>query len=390
MHWFQLGIGKKPYKVTHIILSNYPKPSFVISQSNFSLIWFGSTNHFLVVQDTLQEFFSEALMQIESEYQEALEGLLGIHPEITGLIQAISIDNTSTLTKDTTAEHCKHFNLSDFEYSNLTMGHNVVSVYYDSRKIQTIFEAPFTYLKNNQTKGNKELTLLEIDNTLTLLSGKELVYTTPKDQFFVLQAQFGNRLTEFYHSISSPNWLCAFHGCAVQKNNKTFLLLGDSGAGKSTLSSLLSLSDYRFIADDLVLMDHDFKVYDNPAAVSVKANAWSVIQSHYKDFSAIETSEKTKGQTKMKFLPLHALQNNTPGSFEVEALVWVHYAKDQTDCLSPLDKQQALSRLIPDTWIHPERASAKAFAHWAIDIKTYYLNYSDFKTAKTLLDAQIQ
>jgi hypothetical protein len=137
-------------------------------------------------------------------------------------------------------------------------------------------------------------------------------------------------------------------------------------------------------------MDHDFKVYDNPAAVSVKANAWPVIQSHYKDFSAVETSEKTKGQTKMKFLPLHALQNNTPQSFNVDALVWVNYSTEQINHLSSLDKQQALPRLIPDTWINPELASAKAFAHWAMDIKTYLLNYSDFKAAKQLLDAQLQ
>ena len=369
---------------------NYPKPYFIISQSNFSLVWFGATNHFLVVHDALEVFFLKSLVQTESEYQAASEALVGIHPETVGLMEAISIDNTNSLAKDATAADYSSFSLQDFEVSNLGMGQRTVTVYYGSKALQTLFEAPYTYLKNKHTKSNKKLTILEKDNTLSLFQFKKLIYSTPKDQFFVLQAQFANQLTEFYHSIDKPRWLSAFHGCAVQKNNKTFLLLGDSGAGKSTLSSLLSLSDYRFIADDLVLMDHDFKVYDNPAAVSVKVNAWPVIQNHYKDFSAVEPSEKTKGQTKMKFLSLHALQNNTPGSFEVEALVWVRYAKDKTDDLSPLDKQQALSRLIPDTWIHPELASAKAFAHWAMDIKTYQLNYSDFKMAKKLLDAQIQ
>ena len=91
----------------------------------------------------------------------------------------------------------------------------------------------------------------------------------------------------------------------------------------------------------------------------------------------------------MKFLSLHALQNNTPGSFEVEALVRVQYDKNQTNCLSSLDKEEALFRLIPDTWVNPEFTSAKAFAHWATDIKAYHLGYSDFKMAKKLLDAQI-
>ena len=371
-------------------MCNYPKPSFVISQSNFSLVWFGATNQFLVVQDALEVFFTESLVQTESEYLEALEGLIRIYPEISVLMGTISTDNTNTFVKDAPSVDCKHLHLNDFEVSKLGMGQNRVSVYYGSKTLQILFEAPYTYLKNKHAKSNKKLTILEKDNTLSLFRGKKLIYTTPKDQFFVLQAQFANQLTEFYHSIETPRWLAAFHGCAVQKNKKTFLLLGDSGAGKSTLSSLLSLSDYRFVADDLVLMDHDFKVYDNPAAVSVKENAWPVIQSHYNDFSAVEPSEKTKGQTRMKFLPLHALQNNTPESFEVEALVWVHYTKDQTNCLSPLDKEEALFRLIPDTWINPELASAKAFAHWAMEIKTYHLGYSDFKIAKKLLDAQIQ
>ncbi|MFL2621592.1 MAG: hypothetical protein ACJ0P3_03310, partial [Flavobacteriaceae bacterium] len=200
---------------------------------------------------------------------------------------------------------------------------------------------------------------------------------------------FTNRLTELYHSISSPKWLCAFHGCAVQRNNKTFLLLGDSGAGKSTLSSLLSLSDYRFISDDLVLMDHDFKIYDNPAAVSVKENAWPVIDNYYKAFTAIKTSRKLKGETQIKFLPLHTLQNNIPQSFNLDALVWVNYSNDQINHLSRLDKQQALSRLIPDTWIYSDINSAKAFANWALGIKAYHLDYSDFIVAKELLDDKI-
>ena len=169
----------------------------------------------------------------------------------------------------------------------------------------------------------------------------------------------------------------------------TFLLLGDSGAGKSTLSSLLSLSDYRFIADDLVLMDHDFKVYDNPAAVSVKENAWPVIENYHKAFATQKISSKLKGQTKMKFLPLHKLQNNKPQSFNVDALLWVNYSSDQINRLAPLDKQQALSRLIPDTWINSELASSKAFANWAINIKTYYLDYHDFNIVKKLFDAKL-
>ena len=371
-------------------MCNYPKPSFIISQSNFSLVWFGATNQFLVVQDALEVFFTESLVQTESEYEQSLEALVAMHPEILCLMEAISTDNTNSLAKDAPASDYRSLSLQDFEVSVLALGQHVVSVYYNSKALQILFQAPFAHLKTNSDKSSKELIITANDSNQNLYAGKKLIYTTPEDQFFVLQAQFANQLTEFYHSIDKPRWLCSFHGCAVHKNNKTFLLLGDSGAGKSTPSSLLSLSDYRFIADDLVLMDHDFIIYDNPAAVSVKENSWPVIQNHYKEFSTLKTSEKTKGQIRMKFLPLHILQKNTPKSFEVNALVWIHYSKDQTNRLSPLCKNEALSRLIPDTWINPELRSAKAFSNWAIDVKTYHLDYSDFKDAKRLLDAQLQ
>ena len=61
-------------------MSNFPKPSFVISESNFSLVWFECTNQFLVVQEALEVFFSEAVLQSESKYQDNVEGFLGIHP----------------------------------------------------------------------------------------------------------------------------------------------------------------------------------------------------------------------------------------------------------------------------------------------------------------------
>jgi hypothetical protein len=370
-------------------MSNYPKPSFVISQSNFSIVWFGATNHFLVVQDILEVFFNGAMLQNDSDYQDTLEGLIETCPEIKDLFEVISIDNSNSLTNNTQVKNFKYFPINNFQVSYLVIGKYTISVNYSSKIIQTLFEAPYSYLKTNDKKSNKELTICEKNNQLSLFSGKELIYTTSKDQFYVLQSQFANKLTEFYHFIDKPRWICAFHGCAVQKNNKTLLLLGDSGVGKSTLSALLSLSDYRFIADDLVLMDHDFKIFDNPSAVSVKEDAWTVIEGYYKAFSDIKASEKTKGKTKMKFLPLHALQNNAPKSFNLDAIVWVNYSKNQTNHLCCLDKKEALSRLIPDTWIYPKEASAKAFTHWFIDKKTYHLDYSDFKTAKRLLDDQL-
>jgi hypothetical protein len=370
-------------------LSNFPKPSFINSQSDFSLVWFSETNQFLIVQGALESFFIEAIEK-DLNYYDLLKTYLVLYPEISDLLNAISVDNTNSFFEDCpTEDYCSLF-LHNFMVSTLSLGSQIVSTFYSSKDLQIIFQAPFAHLQTNNSTSNKELIISENKNKLNLFSEKKPVCTTHKDHFFILQAQFAIQLTCIYHSIDKPNWLCAFHACALQNKNKTFMLLGNSGVGKSTLSCLLSLSDYRFIADDLVLMDHDFKIYDNPSAVSVKENAWPVIETFYKPFYTLKTSEKRKGKTKMKFLPLHKIQNNTPQSFKVDALVWINYSKNQKCRLSPLDKQQALSRLIPDTWINSKKASAKSFTDWAINIKTYRLDYSDFKNAKKLLDVQLQ
>ena len=54
-------------------MTDFPKPYFIISKPNFSLVWFGTTNQFLVVHEALEVFFTESLVQTESEYQGALE-----------------------------------------------------------------------------------------------------------------------------------------------------------------------------------------------------------------------------------------------------------------------------------------------------------------------------
>ena len=87
---------------------------------------------------------------------------------------------------------------------------------------------------------------------------------------------------------------------------------------------------------------------------------------------------------------MHIIQNNLPNFFTIDTLVWVNFSSEQTNLLRSLDKQIALSRLIPDIWLNPELNSAKAFSSWLVDIETLQLDYSDFKVAKKLLDARLQ
>ena len=91
----------------------------------------------------------------------------------------------------------------------------------------------------------------------------------------------------------------------------------------------------------------------------------------------------------MKYLPLHNIQNNHPTKFKVDTLVWVNYKKNHSSEFFDLDQKEMLSRLIPDTWVNPKKATVQTFADWALAVKSYQLNYSDFNSAKSILDAYI-
>lgn len=364
------------------------KPSFLVPQRDFTLGWFAKSNQFLILEGMLESFFVEGQEMSDTDFNNTFQALLTKYPSLKIFLETLS--KGDNIPNNFASQNKKNYNTlarDNFAASTLKLSNVVLNAVYHNKQLQTIFQAPYEYLVSKNNVTHKEILISMAAENLDLYFNQKHIYNCKKSDYYILQAQFSNKITEVYHQVKAPNWLCSFHACAVQKNYKTLLLLGHSGAGKSTLSSLLSLSGYRFIADDLVLMDNNYKIYDNPAAVSIKENAWPVIDRHHNEFKSIKVSNKTKGQTKIKYLPLHYIQNNSPSKFKVDALIWVHYEDDLNADLYDLKQKEMLSRLIPDTWVNPKKVTAQAFAEWALSVESYQLNYSDFKSAKLILDA---
>ena len=363
------------------------RPSFLVSHTDFTIGWFAKTNQYLILEGFLESFFVETQEMSETDFNSTFQALLIEHPSLKMFSETLSNANIIPSNSWVTRNNYNTISKDNFISSILMVSNVGLNAVYHNKQLQTLFQAPYEYLVSQNNVINQELLITSAAENLELYFNKRNIYNCKKSEYFILQAQFSNIITEVYHKIKAPNWLCSFHACAVHKNNKTFLLLGDSGAGKSTLSSLLSLSGYRFIADDLVLMDHEYKIYDNPAAVSIKENAWPIINSYHNDFKSLKASSKTKGQTRMKYLPFHKIQNNHPTKYKVDALVWVSYDKNHNAEFFDLEQKEMLSRLIPDTWVNPKKATAQSFADWVLAVKSFQLNYSNFKTAKSILDA---
>lgn len=370
------------------LLKSFVKPSFTLAFEDFSIAWFKQSSKFLIVKGDVNLLLSE-ISRLDSDTEEVSSALIEFNPEIDKLLNlfgGISESNSA----DSREIYPDLDQLPIKERSMVKFGIKDVIINYGSYQIKTIFEAPYIHLKTNKLNENcHKLSIATYLGNLYFHKNGKLVSNVPKSNYHQLQAQFANTLIEYYHHLESNPWLCSFHACAVQKNNKAYLILGDSGAGKSTLTALLCGSGYRFIGDDLILMDTSFHIYDNPAALSVKENSWRIVSKYHKDMSSINPSNRTKGNIKMKYLPLHLIQDNKPKKHKISALIWVNYKPNPKTQITPLNSIDLCSKLIPDTWVNPESNYPERFAQMIIQSKGYQLNYSDFSSIKSILDEQL-
>jgi len=367
------------------LLKSFVKPSFTLAFEDFSIAWFQQSSKFLIVKGDVRLLLSE-ISQLNLDSNKVNSNLTEFNPEIDKLINLIK-ENSESNSADSREIYPDLDKLPIKERSILKFENKNVIISYGSIKIKTIFEAPYIHLKTNKLNENcHNLSIATYLENLYFHKNGKLLSNVSKSNYHQLQAQFANTLIEYYHNLESNSWLCSFHACAVQKNNKTYLILGDSGAGKSTLTALMCGSGYRFVGDDLILMDSEFNIYDNPAALSVKENSWNIVSKYLERFSTINESSRTKGKIKMKYLPLHLIQNNTPKKHKISALIWVNYKSNVKTQLKPLSSFDICSKLIPDTWVNPDSNYPELFTHWLIQTKGYQLTYSDFSSLESILN----
>ena len=366
-------------------MANYQRPSFVKKSTDFSIIYFLKARKFLIVKGVLEDFFQDSFSLEKNDYDHIVENIISKNPELKACF---------IISKSTTFENFDEDGLSispEVISSQLLLSKNVVEVRFDINSVKDIYLSPYRYLKTleNITSTHNVLSILSDENNLYLFSGSKIISKSLKKEYYKLQAQFANTLIEYYHNLGPTPWLCSFHACAVQKKNKTYLILGDSGAGKSTLTALLCGSGYRFIGDDLILMDSEFNIYDNSAALSLKENSWSEVSKYHEEISIINPSNRTKGNIKMKYIPLHLIQKNSPKKHQISALIWVNYSPDSIPQLRPLSSFDICSKLIPETWVNPDLNYPERFAQWLIQTNGYQLTYSDFSSLESMLDEHL-
>lgn len=366
-------------------MCKYTRPDFIKEGKGFSIVYFSKAIKFLIVQGALEDFFLDSFNLKKIDYDKSVERLISMHPElkICFIESELSIHDKN----DDVDLSLQQTELS----TKVSVSNYIIELRFESQFLKDIFLAPYEHLKTSKKSDfmYNKLSVFEDKRNLYLCSNFKILSKSLKKEYYNLQAQFANKIIEYYHNLESNQWLCSFHACAVKKSNKTYLILGDSGAGKSTLTALLCASGYRFVGDDLILMDQEFNVYDNPAALSAKQSSWGILSKYYNEMHEINESNRTKGKVKMKYLSIHSIQKNLPEKHKISALFWVDFNPNAKAQLKPLTSFNISSSLIPDTWVNPELNYSELFTNWLIQSKGYRLIYSDFSSLVNVLDEQL-
>tara|TARA_B100001123_G_C15329482_1_gene1030764 strand:+ start:2095 stop:3147 length:1053 start_codon:yes stop_codon:yes gene_type:complete len=128
----------------------------------------------------------------------------------------------------------------------------------------------YLYFHGSRKGGQSEITLFDMDNRISL---RHNPYTEP----FPFSLSAGVRGMNMYLDPLMAWWylrngMTLLHASAIQRDGKTWLLVGTNGAGKTRLVLELCNKGYKFIADDLLVIQglEVLGIVEHPAVLSLR------------------------------------------------------------------------------------------------------------------------
>ena len=197
-----------------------------------------------------------------------------------------------------------------------------------------------------------------------------------ESDFHFMQGKFSMSLLNLFNTKTDEDWLAVLHASAVSIEDNSIVFLGESGSGKSTATALLTLNGFDLLADDFVPIDAVSQcLVSFPAAISIKESVFEMFEPYFPELINSPIREKNN-VTKFKYLYPYSKNNLQCRYVNTKALVFIKYSANTANSLIKISKISALERLIPDSWISPNRKNVTAFLNWVISVPCYTLEYN--------------
>lgn len=257
-----------------------------------------------------------------------------------------------------------------------TVEGQTIQIYYDSESVIKLIHPALAHLCAD-VKPQADLTfdIYVKEGKLHLFKNKQLLTCVAQKDYHLIQGQFIMQLICSIHHKEESDWIGTLHGSTITDGHSSILFVGKSGKGKSTLSALLAANGFDLLADDVSpLLAETQHIHYNPAAISIKEGAFSLIAPLVATFEALPTITFNKTKGAIKYMPCKPPKKH---SYPCNAIILVNYTSKAETALEPVSIKTLLETLIPDSWLSPNPSHSKLFLDWLERINLYQLTYSD-------------
>ena len=130
------------------------------------------------------------------------------------------------------------------------------------------------------------------------------------------------------------------------------------------------------MADDFVPIDiYNKEVHSFPASISIKKNSLDTLLPLYPELASTSEFHFKRLNKVVRFIKPNNLNNIQ--SLPCNELVFIKYKKGQSLEFTEINKIDAFSKLVPDSWLSPKKENVNVFLDWFSKLNCYQLTYSD-------------
>jgi hypothetical protein len=191
------------------------------------------------------------------------------------------------------------------------------------------------------------------------------------------------------------DYLIALHAAVLSVRNQCIIFPGESGAGKTTLAAALMGKGFRYLTDEVALLDRSTRhVIPAPVSLRVKESGWETTARMFPELLHLPWHIMLDGQ-RLRYLP------PPPGSFARDLsesgparwIIFPRYSSDVETAISSISRIEAVGRLQSAGYEvdgYFDREKINELLSWVKTVDCYELRFHRLEDAvsivRTLVD----